>query len=326
MRRRCEQSCLLTVALLFKWYLVGYLLLVPVVVPGLMAAQSPPQHVDGAALPILAGISLLTAVVVAWVAGRGQSFRWWLLLARTAVLLGLCAAAVALTRSQVEPGALRATMEEPADPYAKWMITSMLEIPAAGFTAMVFFLVVRWWGRRHPALPPRGRQSADRPGRLSLPTMPAPGEIWLAMVPYREGTGEESQHYCIVVTCHEHHAGVLQITSQNKDARRDHIRMPNVGWDEVSGKDHWTEIGVPLREVPYEKFLTVSPQGQCPATTWDQIRAAHPTEYADQREQATAREPLTGWRKLTRHVRSSSTPSGRDADARASQGESRVDQ
>lgn len=302
MRRRREQSCLLTVALLFKWYVVGHLLLVPVVVPGLMAAQSPPRHVDGAALPILAGISLLTALVVAWAAGRGQPFRWWLLLARTAVLLGLCAAAVALTRSQVEPGALRATMEVPADPYAKWMVTSMLEIPAAGLTAMVFFLVVRWWGRRCVAPPPRGRQSVDRP------TMPAPGEIWLAMVPYREGTGEESQHYCIVVTCHEHHAGVLQITSQNKDTRRDHIRMPNDGWDEVSGKDHWTEIGIPLREVPYEKFLTVSPQGRCPATTWGQIQAAHPTEFADRPEQATVREPLTGWRRLTRHVRSSSTP------------------
>lgn len=311
MRRRREQSCLLTVALLLKWYVVGYLLLVPVVVPGFMAAQSPPQHVGGAALPVLAGISLLTAVVVAWVAGRGQSFRWWLLLARTAVLLGLCAAAVALTRSQVEPGALRATVEEPADPYARWMLTSMLEIPAAGLTAMVFFLVARWWGRRYVALPPRSRRSADRPGRPSQPTMPEPGEIWLAMVPYREGTGEESQHYCVVVSCHERHAGVLQITSQNKDARRDHIRMPNVGWDEVSGKDHWMEIGVPLREVPYEKFLTVSPQGQCPATTWGQIQAAHPTEFAgrpDQPEPATVREPLTGWRRLTRHVRSSSTP------------------
>ncbi|MEH0530989.1 type II toxin-antitoxin system PemK/MazF family toxin [Streptomyces stelliscabiei] len=230
------------------------------------------------------------------------------------MLLGLCAAAVALTRSQVEPGALRATMEEPADPYAKWMVTSMLEIPAAGLTAMVFFLVVRWWGRRYSALPPRGRQSADMPGRPSRPIMPEPGEIWLAMVPYREGTGEESQHYCVVVSRHERHAGVLQITSQNKDARRDHIRIPNDGWDEVSGKDHWMEIGVPLREVPYEKFLTVSPQGRCPATTWEQIRAAHATEFADQPDQpdqpepAMVPEPPTGWRKLTRHVRSSSTP------------------
>lgn len=304
MRRRREQSCLLTVAHLFKWYVVGHLLLVPVVVPGLMAAQSPPQHVDGAALPILAGISLLTAAVVAWAAGRGQSFRWWLLLARTAVLLGLCAAAVALTRSQVEPGVLRATMEEPADPYAKWMVTSMLEIPAAGLTAMVFFLVVRWWGRRYLAPPPRGRQSVDRPGGPSRPTLPEPGEIWLAMVPYREGTGEESQHYCVVVSCHDDHVGVLQITSQNKDTRRDHIRIPNDGWDEVSGKDHWMEIGVPLREVPYENFLTVSPQGRCPATTWGQIQAAHQPDQPHQPNQERSR--------------------GRGADASASHDESRV--
>ncbi|NNN33285.1 phage holin family protein [Streptomyces sp. S3(2020)] len=293
---------------MLKWYVVGYLLLVPVVVPGFMAAQSPPQHVDGAARPVLAGISLLTAVVVAWAAGRGQSFRWWLPLARAAVLLGLCAAAVALTRSQLEPGALRATMEEPADPYAKWMVTSMLEIPAAGLTAMVFFLVVRWWGRQAADSPGRPR----RPRPPSRPTLPEPGEIWLAMVPYREGTGEESQHYCVVVSCHEDHAGVLQITSQNKDARRDHIRIPNDGWDEVSGKDHWMEIDVPLREVPYEKFLTVSPQGRCPATTWGQIQAAHPTQLArrpDHPAPATVPEPLTGWRKLTRrHVRSGSTP------------------
>ncbi|MEW2570667.1 hypothetical protein [Streptomyces sp. NPDC047070] len=290
-----------------KWYVVGYLLLVPVVVPGFMAAQSPPQHAGGAAVPILWGISLLTAVVVAQVAGRGQFLRWWLLPARAAVLLGLCAAAVVVTRSQVEPGALRATMEEPADPYAKWMVTSMLEILAAGLTAMVFFLGVRWWGRRYAALGPRGWRSADRPGRSNRPSMPEPGEIWLAMVPYREGTGEESQHYCVVVNCHERHVGVLQITSQNKDARRDHVRIPNDGWDEVSGKDHWMEIGVALRKVPYEKFLTVSPQGQCPTTTWEQIRAAHPAECADLPEPVTWRAPLTGRRRLSRHERPSST-------------------
>ena len=43
--------------------------------------------------------------------------------------------------------------------------------------------------------------------------------------------------------------------------------MPNAGWDEVSDKGHWMEIGVSLREVPYEKFLTFCPQGRCPATT-----------------------------------------------------------
>ncbi|MFD1852479.1 hypothetical protein ACFSKR_01180 [Kitasatospora cinereorecta] len=153
----------------------------------------------------------------------------------TMILLGLCTAVALWMRDVVE-----------TDNYT---LEAGLESLAAGLTAVLFRRGVRTWERKRPL----------------------PGEIWLARVPFRD-RDEAAPHYCVVVGRRFGHADVLQITSQNKDTRDDFVRIPNVGWDTVSGKDHWLEIGLTPRRVPYVDFLKSRPQGACPRTTWRQIR------------------------------------------------------
>ncbi|WP_462023337.1 hypothetical protein [Kitasatospora cinereorecta] len=157
----------------------------------------------------------------------------------TMILLGLCTAVALWMRDVVE-----------TDNYT---LEAGLESLAAGLTAVLFRRGVRTWERKRPL----------------------PGEIWLARVPFRD-RDEAAPHYCVVVGRRFGHADVLQITSQNKDTRDDFVRIPNVGWDTVSGKDHWLEIGLTPRRVPYVDFLKSRPQGACPRTTWRQIRDRRP--------------------------------------------------
>ncbi|MFF4101797.1 hypothetical protein [Streptomyces sp. NPDC001903] len=138
-----------------------------------------------------------------------------------------------------------------------WNVRMTGEACAAGFAALVVYLCVRWWDRAFGA-------------------RPRPGEVWLAMVPLREDPGRQLRHYCVVLETGSGAARVAQITSKDKDGRRDHIRIPNHGWDEVSGRSHWVEIGREPRVVPYRGFLKSRPQGPCPPTVWDQLRARLP--------------------------------------------------
>ncbi|MFD5506658.1 hypothetical protein ACFWIB_02640 [Streptomyces sp. NPDC127051] len=105
---------------------------------------------------------------------------------------------------------------------------------------------------------------------------PRPGEVWLAMVPLREDPEQRLRHYCVVLETGSGAARVAQITSKDKDGRRDHIRIPNHGWDEFSGRSHWVEIGREPRVVPYRRFLKFRPQGPCPDAVWSELQARRP--------------------------------------------------
>ncbi|NYI04691.1 hypothetical protein [Allostreptomyces psammosilenae] len=218
---------------------VGHLLAVPVTVFDLMAAQTPPQRPDWSVWAAGGAVSVLTALAVAASAGRRRPARWPALLLRTLALLALCTAVTLWIRDAVGTG--------------NWTLGSTLESLGAGVTALLFRGAVRRWERGRPMA----------------------GEVWLALVPFRD-RDEEAQHYCVVLRRRYGHAEVLQITSRNKDARADFIRMPNDGWDVVSGRDHWLEIGLPPRRVPYRKFLKDTPQGPCPRATWRQVRRPRP--------------------------------------------------
>ncbi|MFF5182586.1 hypothetical protein ACFY30_02175 [Streptomyces sp. NPDC000345] len=216
---------------------VGEFLIMPVWMHDLMAAQTPPQRLDSGETAVLVLGSLLTALVIVWSSGRRRPGRSAELLAYAVLLVGLCVAVALWLRQRMDTG--------------NWSLEAAVESLAAGATALVF--------RRLLRRSERGR--------------PLPGEIWLALVPFRE-RDEEARHYCVVVGRGLRHAKVLQITSQNKDDRRDHVRIPRDGWAVNSGKDaHWMEIGLPPRRVPYRDFLKDRPQGPCPKATWRQIRA-----------------------------------------------------
>ncbi|MEV5443360.1 hypothetical protein AB0N23_12605 [Streptomyces sp. NPDC052644] len=215
--------------------ILGQLLTSPLTVSDLMAAQSPPQQPLWWEWAALGAVSVLTALTVTWSAGRRRPGRAPSLAVRTAVLLALCALVALWVRDRVGTD--------------DWTFGATLESLAAGVTALVFRGVVR---RRE-----RGR--------------PLPGEVWLAMVPFRDSE-QAARHYCVVLRRRRGHADVLQITSQDKSGRRGYLPMPNGTWDTVSGKGHWVETGPRPRRVPYRDFLKDRPQGPCPTATWRQLR------------------------------------------------------
>ncbi|WP_282697330.1 hypothetical protein [Streptomyces sp. CC208A] len=217
--------------LFMVWGFVGYFLAVPATFAAVLDAQSPPQKVEGFAQhAFLYGMVVSVAFVVAWVASRGRAFVWWLVGARAVALV----AVATLVVGWVEPRVAEAS------PNARGLAAAL----AAGAAGFVFWAVVRWWdrNRRH---------------------RPVAGQIWLARVPFREGGGA-LPHYCVVLRARWRYAEVLQITTKNKDHRDDHIRIPNQGWDHVSGRDHWVEIGLPPRLVAYQDFEKARPPGPLP--------------------------------------------------------------
>ncbi|MCX5193259.1 type II toxin-antitoxin system PemK/MazF family toxin [Streptomyces sp. NBC_00249] len=247
--RRGNRSCAglgcLGYLLLNALLITGMLLAAPVVLPDLMAGQTPPVRVEGAGQwAVLYGIPVVAALGVAAVAGRRQRFVLWLLLVRAAALLAAVAVVVPWTRSAVAGDG-----------------AGNVRLFAGSGTAAVVVLAaygaIRWWDDRRGA-------------------RPRAGEIWLAMVPLREDPSQELRHYCVVLATRPGHAEVAQITSKDKDGRRDHLRIPNDGWDEVSGRSHWVEAGREPRAVRYRSFLRPRPQGRCPREVWAQLQERRP--------------------------------------------------
>jgi hypothetical protein len=234
--------------LLFQlWLTIGYALAVPVTAVDLMRSQTPPVKPQGfLEHAALYGIPVAAAVLVIAVAGRTRPFLWWVFLARTTSLLVFAWMAVAWAESRVES--------------AEWSNRAFAECLAAGAVAFVHHRAVLWW---------------DKGGLAQGRRRPAPGEVWYAWVPFRD-TDETREHYCVIMGTRLRYVEVLQITSKNKDHRPDHIRIPNHGWDESSGKDHWIEIGLAPRRVPYENFTGNRPKGRCPKATWRELQARRP--------------------------------------------------
>ncbi|MFF3084404.1 hypothetical protein ACFVRB_05030 [Streptomyces nojiriensis] len=253
MARRSDTSCggigcLGLLLVLFVLPTVGYLLAVPLALPDLLAEQTPPQQLHGfGQYLVVYAIPTVVALLLALFASRRRTGAWWLVPARAAALLALVAAALWWTEGEVGD-------------HPVWNVRATAESMAAGLVALAFVVAVRRW-------------DASRGGpRVTVGThRPAPGEIWLAMVPLREDPARQLRHYCVVLAVHPGHAEVAQITTKDKDGRADHIRMPNDGWDKASGRPHWVEFGRTPRRVEYGMFLKSRPQGRCPAPVWRQL-------------------------------------------------------
>ncbi|WP_431683426.1 hypothetical protein [Kitasatospora sp. KL5] len=254
--------------LLPGWFIAGYFLALPAVLPAVMdsSPEKPHQGLHASQLAVLWAISALTALLLAWMAGGRGRPKPVVLLVHTAVIGAAAAAAVVGASMAAERLAADPSLGDAATrDAARAMLIGVLGTVAAGIAAAVAFYVLRGWGRRTgyftAPVRPRTTPAAGR--------RPAPGEVWLAHVPLREDRSRVLRHYCVILQNHDGHASVLQITSQPKDHRRDHIRIPNDGWDQTSGKAHWLELV--RREVPYGQFRTARPQGMCPPATWHEI-------------------------------------------------------
>ncbi|SCG37969.1 type II toxin-antitoxin system PemK/MazF family toxin [Micromonospora inositola] len=111
--------------------------------------------------------------------------------------------------------------------------------------------------------PPRPRGADRRPA-----TVPGPGEIWWADVPYADGTGSKVRP-CLVLRADDRGADVLKITSQDKSDRDDHVRIPTRGWDADADHDSFLDVSAPIR-VPTTAFEDRA--GTCDPTLWRQLR------------------------------------------------------
>ncbi|MFE7561214.1 hypothetical protein [Kitasatospora sp. NPDC057500] len=269
-RRPGRGGCLAVLLLPVFGALLGYPLAVPVVVPALMRAQTPPQHATAGQMAILVGIAYAVALLVDWQAGRRRRpVARWVVPVRAVVLTAACSLVAHLVGAYLVPEVFGADLDPAAaNGYA-------LQCLVVGGFAWLWRLGVRSWAG-DPVERPRPRwtgaaPSSDRSSsRTATVTRPAAGEVWVAMVPFRD-RAEAARHYCVVVGARAGYAEVLQITSKDKDHRDDYMRMENEGWDRT-GKPSWVEIGMTPRRVPYESFLSDHPQGPCPPRVWREIQ------------------------------------------------------
>ncbi|MGW7258478.1 hypothetical protein [Streptomyces sp. NPDC054834] len=260
--------------LLLGWQVVGYVLLLPVTLPALLAVQ---KHGPRTTTPVqdagLWTVSALVVLALAWAAQGRRRPKPLLLLPHTALLSGAAALAV-WGATRVNRSIAVYLRAHPATGAASptelpWSFTATLETVAAAVAVAITFHAVRRWCRRDEP-PLRVVIPGPRPGTNQEVRLPRAGEIWLADVPLREDDSQTLQHYCVVVRNHASHAEVMQITSKDKTGRRDFIPIPNDDWD-YTEREHWLEVALPPRRVPYGGFLKSTPQGDCPEETWQAI-------------------------------------------------------
>ncbi|WP_380278045.1 hypothetical protein [Kitasatospora purpeofusca] len=269
-RRPGRGGCPTAFLLPFLFAPLGGPLAAPVLVPALMRAQTPPQHATPGQLAILVGIAYAVALLVDGRAGGGRrAVARWVVPVRAAVLTAACSLVAHLVGEYLVPKVFGAGQDPAAaNGYA-------LQCLLVGVFAWVWRLGVRSWAGE-PVERPRPRRTAPAPGsdrasaRTATVGRPAAGEVWVAMVPFRD-RAEAARHYCVVVAARAGYVEVLQITSKDKDHRADYIRMENEGWDRT-GRPSWVEIGMAPRRVPYGSFLSDHPQGPCPPRIWREIQ------------------------------------------------------
>jgi hypothetical protein len=264
--------------LLFGWPFVGYVLLLPITLPALLADQ---KHGPRTTTPLqdvgLWTVSALVVLALAWAAqGRRRPKSLWLV-PHTALLSGAAAlaawGATRVNRSLTAQLRAHPTGGAGSPTELPWSFTATLETVAAAFAVAITFHAIRWWCRRDdpPVVIHGPRPGTDHPrGTDREERRPWPGEIWLAHIPKREDETDTLRHYCVVVGNRASYAEVMQITSQDKTGRWDHIPFPNDGWD-YTEREHWLEVALPPRRVPYGNFLKSTPQGDCPEEAWEAI-------------------------------------------------------
>jgi hypothetical protein len=179
-------------------------------------------HNQRAHCPTLArvAISYGVALLLDWLAGRSRRVPLWVVPLRAAGLTSLCSLVAVLVRDFLVP---KIFGQDPG-----WTMAATVQCVVVGTLAWTWFKTVRACARNAPHGWEVGGGGAQ----------PSPGEVWLAMVPFRE-RDEEAKHYCVILRTHGDHAEVLQITSKNKENRDDHIRMRDEGWNSTGTPAGW---------------------------------------------------------------------------------------
>ncbi|MFE1228588.1 type II toxin-antitoxin system PemK/MazF family toxin [Streptomyces sp. NPDC058745] len=118
-------------------------------------------------------------------------------------------------------------------------------------------------GRGRPPGRAPGRAPGCRPGSL-----PRPGEIWWAEVPYEDGPGSKDRP-CLVLSLKGDRALVAKITSKYHDERPGVIALPPGAVGDARGRPSFLETDE-LRQVAVGGFRRRV--GTADPVVWDQVR------------------------------------------------------
>lgn len=140
--------------------------------------------------------------------------------------------------------------------------------------------VLAWWLLRNRRKGGAGRPPTRRPALLTVAppewrNRPAPGQIWWADVPFTDGSGSKVRP-CLVVRTGPGRIEALKITSQDKSARRDHVRIPTRGWDRKADHDSWLDLRqvFTLADGAFDRHA-----GTVDGGTWQLVNRSHPTGW-----------------------------------------------
>ncbi|MEU8080665.1 hypothetical protein AB0B31_35040 [Catellatospora citrea] len=251
----------------------GTVLASPAVVAFLLARD--PKQI--AAYPSWwAGVALapLVAYLVVRFAGRGRVYaRHRIHLVRAGVLTALCAGAALLAMvlyQQHLDATTAATRPAPAGPQPLETSLPLVGPVAAGTTALLCYVVLRLLDRRLP------HRSQGEPHTQTAPAWlePRPQEIWWGEIEFRDGDGAKDRPF-VVLRALPHHLEVLQITSQDKAHRDDHLPFWTDSDDPYAVDDGYLELRV--REVN-KLGLRRRDAAYCPDEIWQRVRSIKATD------------------------------------------------
>ncbi|MFD3483316.1 type II toxin-antitoxin system PemK/MazF family toxin [Streptomyces sp. NPDC058665] len=115
---------------------------------------------------------------------------------------------------------------------------------------------------------PAGTRPGTRPGDRAGGRGPKPGEIWWAMVPYEDGTGEKDRP-CLVLSVRGRTVLVAKITSKFHEGRPGVIPLPPDVVGDTGGRRSYLETDE-LRRVDSRAFRRRA--GAADPGLWRQVR------------------------------------------------------
>ena len=149
----------------------------------------------------------------------------------------------------------------PADPEA----TTLPAAATAGavLAALLFYAALKWLDRKVPNRPRVARV-------VTAPRLdPQPREIWWGEVEFRDGDGAKDRPV-VILRALPSHLEIVQITSQDKSHRRDHIPF----WTDSGDPDAVDGGYVELRVRELSRFdLRCRDPATCPDEIWFRVRS-----------------------------------------------------
>jgi hypothetical protein len=249
----------------------GIILAAPAIVAFLMV-ENPKQIATYPSWWVGVALAPLVAYLVVRLASRGKDHpQHRIHLVRAGILAVLCAV-MALLAMVLDQRYLGGTATDPL-PSARAeqrLRTVAFALPmvapaTAVATALLFYAVLKLLDRKVPNQVIPRLPSTGSPDWLE----PQPQEIWWGEVEFRQGDGSKDRPF-VILRVLPTHLEILQITSQDKSDRNDHIPFWTDSTDPYAVADGWLELRI--RQLSrYD--LRRRDAAVCPDEIWSRVRS-----------------------------------------------------